>query len=70
MVSLSDFASAKGFLVIFTSNTCPYSQAYEDRIIALDKKYKPLGVPVIAVNPSNPSVKPGDSFAKMSERAK
>ncbi|MEX0362808.1 MAG: redoxin domain-containing protein, partial [Allomuricauda sp.] len=42
---------------------------YEDRIIALDKKYKPLGVPVIAINPNNPSKQPGDSFAKMQQRA-
>lgn len=69
MVSLSDFDSAKGFLVIFTCNTCPYAQAYEDRIIALDAKYKPQGVPVIAINPNNPSAKPGDSFEKMKERA-
>ncbi|MBO0342772.1 thioredoxin family protein [Flagellimonas profundi] len=69
MVSLSDFNTAKGFLVIFTCNTCPYAQAYEDRIIALDAKYKPKGVPVIAINPNNPSAKPGDSFAKMKERA-
>ena len=69
MVSLSDFDNAKGFLVIFTCNTCPYAQAYEDRIIALDAKYKSKGVPVIAINPNNPSAKPGDSFAKMKERA-
>lgn len=69
MVSLSDFENAKGFLVIFTCNTCPYSVAYEDRINALDAKYKPLGVPVIAINPNNPEKKPGDSFAAMKTRA-
>lgn len=69
MVSLSDFENAKGFLVIFTCNTCPYSVAYEDRINALDAKYKPLGVPVIAINPNNPEKKPGDSFAAMKIRA-
>ncbi|MEQ5792876.1 thioredoxin family protein [Muricauda sp. NFXS6] len=69
MVSLSDFDNAKGFLIIFTCNTCPYAQAYEDRIIALDAKYKSQGVPVIAIMPNNPSAKPGDSFAKMKERA-
>jgi len=69
MVSLSDFDSAKGFLIIFTCNTCPYAQAYEDRIIALDANYKQQGVPVIAIMPNNPSAKPGDSFAKMKERA-
>ncbi|MCK0161935.1 thioredoxin family protein [Allomuricauda sp. F6463D] len=69
MVSLADFDTAKGFLVIFTCNTCPYARAYEDRIIALDAKYKPQGVPVVAIMPNNPSDKPGDSFAKMKERA-
>ena len=37
MVSLSDYKNAKGFIVTFTCNTCPYAVAYEDRIIALDK---------------------------------
>lgn len=69
MVSLSDYSNAKGYLVIFTCNSCPYSVAYEDRIIALDQKYKPLGVPVIAINPNNPAVKPADSYKKMQERA-
>ncbi|SDR04267.1 thioredoxin family protein [Flagellimonas zhangzhouensis] len=69
MVSLSDYKSAKGYLVIFTCNTCPYAQAYEDRIIALDAKYKSKGVPVVAIMPNNPSKKPGDSFDKMKERA-
>ena len=68
-VSLADYKDAKGFLVIFTCNTCPYAVAYEDRIIALDKKYKDQGVPVIAINPNNPDVQPKDSFSHMQERA-
>ena len=69
MVSLSDYDEAKGFLVIFTCNTCPYAVAYEDRIIALDAKYKPLGVPVIAIMPNNTTAKPGDNFDAMKTRA-
>lgn len=69
-VSLKDFKDAKGFIVVFTCNHCPYAQAYEDRIIALDKKYKKLGYPVIAINPNNPDKQKDDSFAKMQERAK
>lgn len=69
MVSLTDYKDAKGFLVIFTCNTCPYAVAYEDRIIALDKTYKPKGVPVIAINPNNPDIQAGDSFEKMKQRA-
>ena len=38
-VSLADYKTAKGFIVIFTCNTCPYAVAYEDRIVDLDKKY-------------------------------
>lgn len=70
MVSLSDFNEAKGFIVIFTCNTCPVSVANEDRILALDKKYKSMGYPVIAINPNNPAKQPGDSFELMKVRAK
>lgn len=70
MVSLSNYKDAKGFIVIFTCNHCPYSVAYEDRIIAIDKKFKKQGYPVIAINPNNPVVNPEDSFDKMKIRAK
>ncbi len=70
MVSLADYKEAKGFIVIFTCNHCPYSKAYEDRKIALDKKYAPLGYPVIAINPNDPAAEPLDSFELMQVRAK
>lgn len=70
MVSLSDYNNAKGFIVIFTCNHCPYSVAYEDRIIELDKKYKSKGYPVIAINPNNPEISKGDDFESMQVRAK
>jgi peroxiredoxin len=69
MVSLADFADAKGYIVTFTCNTCPYSVAYEDRIIALHNQFAPLGYPVIAVQPNDPAIKTGDSYEKMQERA-
>ncbi len=69
-VSLSDYKDVKGFIVIFTCNHCPYSVAYEDRIIALDKEYKEKGYPVIAINPNNPESYPSDDFANMKIRAK
>lgn len=70
MVSLSDYKDAKGYIVIFTCNHCPYSKMYEDRIIDLDKKYKDKGFPVIAINPNDPAAQPEDSFANMQKRAK
>ncbi len=69
MVSLSDYKDAKGFIIIFTCNHCPFSIAYEDRIIDLHRKYAPKGYPVIAINPNDPSVQPDDSFDAMKSRA-
>ena len=65
MVSLADNKAAKGYIVVFTCNTCPYAKAYESRIIALNQKYAPQGYPVVAINPNDPKVAPGDSYAAM-----
>lgn len=70
MVSLSDFEDAKGFIVTFTCNTCPYAVAYEDRVEALNKKYASKGYPVIAIMPNNTEIKPGDNMEAMQKRAK
>jgi peroxiredoxin len=70
MVSLADYPNAKGFIIVFTCNHCPYAKAYEDRIIDLNKKYAPLGYPVIAINPNDPTSYPEDSYENMQKRAK
>jgi peroxiredoxin len=69
-VSMSDYPDAKGFVIAFTCNHCPYAVAYEDRLIEIDRKYRPLGFPVIAINPNDPSVEPGDSYENMQKRAR
>lgn len=69
MVSLKDYADAKGFIVVFTCNTCPYAKMYEQRIIDLDKKFAPKGFPVVAINPNDISQQPGDSMEEMKKRA-
>ena len=65
MVSLADYKNAQGFIIIFDCNTCPFSQAYRERIKALHAKYSDQGYPVIAINPNDPTRSPGDSFDKM-----
>jgi peroxiredoxin len=70
MIALSDYTSAKGVIVIFDCNTCPYSKAYNDRIIGLNKKYSGKGFPVIAINANDPQISPGDSFEEMASQAK
>ena len=65
MVSLADNKAARGYIVVFTCNTCPYAKAYESRIIELNTKYAPLGYPVVAINPNDATTVPGDSYAAM-----
>ena len=65
LVSLADNKAAKGYIVVFTCNTCPYAKAYESRIVDLNTKYAPLGYPVMAINPNDASKVPGDSYAAM-----
>jgi len=65
MVSLADNKAAKGYIVVFTCNTCPYAKAYESRIVALNTKYAQLGYPVVAINPNDAATVPGDSYAAM-----
>jgi peroxiredoxin len=62
MVSLADFKDAKGYVVIFDCNTCPYSKAYNQRIIDLNEKYSAKGFPVITINANEGS---GDSYSEM-----
>ena len=70
MVSLSDYSTAQGVILIFDCNTCPYSKAYNERIVALNEKYAAKGFPVIAINANDPTISPGDSYEAMVTQAK
>ena len=76
--NLKDFDKAPVLVIIFSCNHCPTAQAYEDRIIALAKDYKPKGVAVIMISPNNVDAlnyselgysDMGDSFEEMKLRA-
>ena len=69
-ISLADYTNQRGVIVIFTSNHCPFSKAYEDRIIALDRKFGPQGFPVIALLSSDATLYEEDSFERMQVRAR
>ena len=70
MISLNSFKNAKGYIVIFTCNHCPYAKGYEQRIIDLHKKFEPQGYPVVAIQPNNPALYEEDSYENMKKRAK
>ncbi len=68
--SLDSFSSAKLLVVIFSCNHCPYVQAYEDRMIALQRDYGPKGVQLVAINSNETGNHPEDDFPHMVERSK
>lgn len=70
MISMSEYKKAKGFIVVFTCNTCPFSKMYEKRINLLHQKYDSKGYPVLAINSNDETRQPGDSFEAMKQRAK
>lgn len=67
--ALADYEQAKLVVIVFTCNHCPVAQAYEDRLIALQKAYEDKQVQLLAINPNCPEIEPEDSFANMKERA-
>ncbi|MDO6595586.1 thioredoxin family protein [Oceanihabitans sp. 2_MG-2023] len=69
MVSLASIKNAKGYIVTFTCNECPFSKLYEDRLIALNNTYATKGYPVVAINSNNPSNEK-EGYEAMQTRAK
>ena len=69
-LSLADVKGAKGTLVVFTCNACPWAKAWETRIVELGNAFAKRGVGVIAVNANDPDVQAEDGYAVMQDRAK
>lgn len=69
-VSLDQYSLAKGFIVVFTCNSCPVAKKYEERVEQLDKKFSAKAFPVIAISSNDVQINPGDSFEDMQKRAK
>lgn len=61
----------KGFVLIFMTPTCDHCIMYEDRVMALDKKYKPKGYPIVAIGPygDDPIKYPLDAMPEMKKLA-
>ncbi|MBI2069754.1 MAG: thioredoxin family protein [Elusimicrobia bacterium] len=68
--SLGSFKDKPILAVVFSCNHCPYVQAYESRMIDIQKKYGPLGFQMVAVNPNDDKNYPDDNFDHMVRRAK
>ena len=65
-----EFEESKIIVVMFTCNHCPYVQAYENRLIELQKYFADKAVSFIAINANDEINYPEDSFDNMVKRAK
>lgn len=63
-------ADAKGLIIIFTCNHCPFASLYTQRLNNLHKKYAPLGVPVIAINSMDTLLYEDETFAFMQAKVR
>ena len=68
--ALRDLAGARGTVVAFLCNHCPYVQAVLPRLLRDARELAPLGVEVIAINPNDAVAYPEDSYARMVEVAR
>jgi peroxiredoxin len=63
--SLADYNQARGLVVIFTSNHCPFAQAYDQRIIDLAMRFQPHGVGFVLICSNDSEGFPEDNFENM-----
>lgn len=68
--SLEGFAEKPVLVVIFSCNHCPYVQAYEDRLIGIQRDYGNRGVQLVAINSNDDVHYPEDNLDHMIARAK
>ncbi|MDQ3875635.1 MAG: thioredoxin family protein [Actinomycetota bacterium] len=68
--ALDDYADAPALAVIWSCNHCPYVQAWEGRMIELQRDYGDRGVRLVAVSSNDADRYPADSFEAMQERAR
>lgn len=67
--TIASVKGAKGTLVMFWCNTCPWVERYEERMVALAAEYQDKGIGVIAVNSNDPVAYPGDSMDEMKRQS-
>ncbi len=69
-VSLNDYKNAKGFVIMFTCNHCPFAKLYSNRMNQLNKKYEVLGVPLLAINSMDTLLYEDETFDQMQLKSK
>lgn len=69
-VSLNDFKSSKGLVVIFMCNHCPFVKHLRDGLAKFARDYQAKGVAVVGISSNDVASHPDDSPQKMIEEHK
>lgn len=70
LVSLDDFNNAKGLLVAFICNHCPYVQHILDEFVTAAKDLQQKGIGVVTISSNDVENYPADSPKKMAAEAR
>ncbi len=69
MVSVDDFADAKGLLVMFICNHCPYVQHIRHGLMELGNDYANGDLGIVAISSNDPAAYPTDGPEEMAREA-
>lgn len=69
-IATADYKEAKGFIIVFTCNHCPFAKLYPERMNALHEKYASLNVPFLAINSMDTLLYEDEGMEQMKEKAR
>jgi hypothetical protein len=69
-ITLATAAGAKGTLVVFTCNHCPWAKAWQTRVASIGNAAVERGIGTVAINANDPAAYPEDDYPNMQDRAK
>ncbi len=67
--SLDDYADTPALAVVWSCNHCPYVQAWEGRMVSLQREFGDRGFQLVAISSNDAEAYPEDSYQAMKERA-
>lgn len=64
-VGMSTYPEAKGMIVVFTCNHCPFAKLYPERTNELHRQYAAKGIPLLAISSTDTVLFEEDGLAEM-----
>jgi peroxiredoxin len=68
-ISTKDYKNAKGMIVVFSCNHCPFAKLYSKRLNELNTRYSALNVPLLVINSMDTMVYKDEALSYMKLKA-